>query len=485
MRSKKLWFAVALTAWLLYVWAGVPTHSVRQKPEKIRFKDVLYRLLLKEPRIRQAKRPRMQWPWYESGSRRSARAGQPGTERDAGADHARQVRRAVEIQLIADLSDDAPDDSGELLLRLSADDSISNAHNDRGFAFKPTIWPLPPWAPEPKYELLPFGWVDSEDSSASESESKEWVRAKAEDDDLDQPSDSEPPTDDELGIEPGDDVAPVAPAVSASVGSIARAERTATRVGQSAAETIPSSIQQVTPPALADLSAKQATTDGRDRSAAASEKTKAPAQVEVARGEPNDHVGAAVESTVIDRAKRVVSLSAIPVADTGSVEDQTTKPEQQVANSRRATDRGVAAVSLQSTQVAHAGGMATAPTVVQPQVESIRTQPTTTPSQATIVQPSKRASRPAAAGDIGSSPLVVLIDDSEKLGSDRLARISDAVTQINLAASRVGADVRLTVTTDRSAQHNILLLESDSQDLNGKLGLAESAYVSGRSGETR
>lgn len=73
--------------------------------------------------------------------------------------------------------------------------------------------------------------------------------------------------------------------------------------------------------------------------------------------------------------------------------------------------------------------------------------------------------------------LVVLVDESETLGSDRLNAINSAMEQINQVAKQAEIDIELTVTTDKGAGHNILLREDDNKTLNGKLGLAQSASI--------
>lgn len=76
-----------------------------------------------------------------------------------------------------------------------------------------------------------------------------------------------------------------------------------------------------------------------------------------------------------------------------------------------------------------------------------------------------------------SQSLVVLVDDSDTLGSDRLNAIDNALNQINQVARQAKIDLELSVTTDKSASHNILLREEDNDALGGKLGLAQSASI--------
>ena len=73
--------------------------------------------------------------------------------------------------------------------------------------------------------------------------------------------------------------------------------------------------------------------------------------------------------------------------------------------------------------------------------------------------------------------LVVLVDDPDTLGSGRLNAIDNALKQINQAVDQTDIGVELTLTTDQNADHSILLREADNNQLDGKLGLSQSAAV--------
>ena len=93
---------------------------------------------------------------------------------------------------------------------------------------------------------------------------------------------------------------------------------------------------------------------------------------------------------------------------------------------------------------------------------------------------SAATTKPTSNVDTGkkqSQSLVVLIDESNPIGSDRLNAIGSAVQQINQVAKQAQIDIELSVTTDKNVDHNILVREDNNKALNGKLGLAESAAL--------
>ncbi len=84
-----------------------------------------------------------------------------------------------------------------------------------------------------------------------------------------------------------------------------------------------------------------------------------------------------------------------------------------------------------------------------------------------------------------NQPLVVLVDDSDTLGQGRLSAIDNALKQINQAVKKTKIDIELSLTTDKSVGHSILLREEDNDQLDGKLGLARSAAITDDQGIER
>jgi hypothetical protein len=124
---------------------------------------------------------------------------------------------------------------------------------------------------------------------------------------------------------------------------------------------------------------------------------------------------------------------------------------------------------------------------------SVPQQPTAPADTKSVKQTPVKKNQPAAAqttpktnvptgkngnaGKTKSQPLVVLVDESDAIGPDRLNAIDNALKQVNQAAKRADIDIELTITTDKTVGHNILLRENDNDALNGKLGLAQSASI--------
>ncbi len=81
-----------------------------------------------------------------------------------------------------------------------------------------------------------------------------------------------------------------------------------------------------------------------------------------------------------------------------------------------------------------------------------------------------------------TNPLVVLIDDYDKIGSDRLDAIDKALSRINKAVKKTGVDVELKITTDKRNGYNIFFAEDNSNSLGNILGLAEFAVTEDKQG---
>jgi hypothetical protein len=89
--------------------------------------------------------------------------------------------------------------------------------------------------------------------------------------------------------------------------------------------------------------------------------------------------------------------------------------------------------------------------------------------------PAKTASKP-------TNPLVVLIDDYDTIGSDRMNAIDNALSRINQAAKKANTGIEFSVTTDKNSDYNILFREDDSKSMGNKLGLAEFAVTEDKQG---
>lgn len=107
----------------------------------------------------------------------------------------------------------------------------------------------------------------------------------------------------------------------------------------------------------------------------------------------------------------------------------------------------------------------------------------TTPSQA--AKPTPRANDPfnRDRDDHANQSLVMLIDGSDTLGSDKLNAIDNAIKQINQAAQKANLGIELKTTTDKNAGHNILLKEDNGKDMGNKLGLAEFTVTEDKHGK--
>ncbi len=101
----------------------------------------------------------------------------------------------------------------------------------------------------------------------------------------------------------------------------------------------------------------------------------------------------------------------------------------------------------------------------KPEKIALPAQASYQPSQATPAAPSSKATK----------PLIVLVDDYSNLGSDKLNALGSAIRQINQSMQAADMDMIIELTTDPTADHNILFGEADNVALGGKLGIAEFA----------
>lgn len=81
-----------------------------------------------------------------------------------------------------------------------------------------------------------------------------------------------------------------------------------------------------------------------------------------------------------------------------------------------------------------------------------------------------------------TNSVVVYLDDHDKIGSDRVTAIDNALAKINQAAKKADIDVELKVTTNKNDRYNILFSEDDGKDMGNKLGLAEFAVTEDKHG---
>lgn len=84
---------------------------------------------------------------------------------------------------------------------------------------------------------------------------------------------------------------------------------------------------------------------------------------------------------------------------------------------------------------------------------------------------------PSQNGKPTDNALLVYIDDHDKIGSDRVKAIDNALSRINDVASKADLGVAFKVTTDKTTGYNIHFAEDDGQGMGNKLGLAEFAVT--------
>ncbi len=83
----------------------------------------------------------------------------------------------------------------------------------------------------------------------------------------------------------------------------------------------------------------------------------------------------------------------------------------------------------------------------------------------------------ASSKDKPGNPLLVYIDEYNKIGSDRVNAIDNALSRINQAVKKASLDVELKITTDMRSDYNIRFAENDGKGMGNKLGLAEFAVT--------
>lgn len=80
--------------------------------------------------------------------------------------------------------------------------------------------------------------------------------------------------------------------------------------------------------------------------------------------------------------------------------------------------------------------------------------------------------------------VVVLVHDHGNLDANRLARINDAIAEVNSAAVNFGVNLNLTTVTDKAQSHNIHVHEDTTSGCgSGALGCAEYAVYISQSGK--
>jgi len=84
---------------------------------------------------------------------------------------------------------------------------------------------------------------------------------------------------------------------------------------------------------------------------------------------------------------------------------------------------------------------------------------------------------PTKTTDKPGNPLLVYIDEYDKIGSDRFSAIDNALSRINQAVKKADLDVELKITTDIRSDYNIRFAENDGKNMGNKLGLAEFAVT--------
>jgi PEP-CTERM motif len=87
----------------------------------------------------------------------------------------------------------------------------------------------------------------------------------------------------------------------------------------------------------------------------------------------------------------------------------------------------------------------------------------------------KTPSSPTKSISKTTNPLVVLIDDYDKVGSDRINAIDKALANINRAVKQADIDIELKITADKKSNYSILFNEDDGKDMGNTLGLTELA----------
>jgi hypothetical protein len=104
-----------------------------------------------------------------------------------------------------------------------------------------------------------------------------------------------------------------------------------------------------------------------------------------------------------------------------------------------------------------------------------KTVPATT-APGLLVAQQKKQSQPSFSPGFVNEPIVVLIDKAQSLGSQKLARINDAVASINQAARNAGVNMQLATATDPGAKASMRLESAAGRSLGlNTLGYAQAS----------
>jgi hypothetical protein len=197
----------------------------------------------------------------------------------------------------------------------------------------------------------------------------------------------------------------------------------------------------------------------------------------------NERTAAAIESIATQQtqvhagpvtAQAPASIDALlPIAPRV---DHNTKPESTAGKTGPGNDYAIAFAGKPADS--RPGAQASKPAATGKIISPITATPTRE------ANPTPKATDPFNhdRDDHTKQSLVMLIDGSDTLGSDKLNAIDNAIKQINQAAQKADLGIELKTTTDKNTGHNILLKEDNGKDMGNKLGLAEFTVTEDKHG---
>ncbi|MEZ6192616.1 MAG: PEP-CTERM sorting domain-containing protein [Phycisphaerales bacterium] len=319
-------------------------------------------------------------------------------------------------------------------------------------ATDPTLWGAPEALPQREYDILAYGEIGGAEpvaASRATDVSAEPVRETNQGTDTNSIFNAEVRGRDNLASSVG----PAGPAVMPA--TTLPAERGVAEPTSVVSATVAASPVQAAP--IAAAASHSATVN--ERTAAAIESI-APQQTQVHAGPMTAPAPASID------AVQPIAARADLVTKTNTESDR--------ANPVKETTVAFAGKPADSRP----GAQASTPVATSKIISPIKA----TPTQA--ANPTPKATDPFSRDrdDHTNQSLVMLIDGSDTLGSDKLNAIDNAIKQINQAAQKADLGIELKTTTDKSAGHNILLKEDNGKDMGNKLGLAEFTVTEDKHG---